>query len=289
MAIRSFLMHYPELKDNIYYFDDESTDGTVELLSKLGVNRISWEKDLKNKYTNYFESGVIERDGQCLMLRCDYIFKSCIKHCQTKYALLLDGDTVTMSDTFLQEYVSNNNVINGVYGYMHTPVDYMEKYGIPRYEDFKVLLESEEIHYTEELGFDYVKHLRFHPYHIFIDMERLGDVSQIYRNLDDLGYMELFKRQYIDVGADLLLHCMQNDLKYSMIYPDEFVHHWTWVSSCIRDIEHMNVLDNKYVINRIVEGLKNKSTLRKVLKRLEVKPRNLIKQLQVKMRTGDYN
>lgn len=290
IAIRSFTLHYPELVDNIYYFDDYSTDDTANVLTELGIHRFSWDVNLKTHFDTLLTNGVISTGGQCQMMRCEFIFKSILKHCTSQYCLVLDGDTVTLRNGFIEEYIRNGNAVNGVYGFMHTDVRGLKTLpDNPRHNEFSILKESDEVVHSKDLDYSFIKHLRFHPYHIFVDMHQLKNADWLFNNLYSNDYANLFKDQMIDVGSDLLLHCMNNELPYSLAKEDTAIHHWIWVSSSIRDINYSCIFTKEYVVGRLVKGMKNKPSLRKVLDKLEVKPHKLFKALTIKVRTSEYN
>lgn len=289
VAIRSFLLYYPELRDRVYYFDDESTDGTIELLDDLGVNRITWNPIFKTQFDVLFNTGKISTGGHSQMMRCEYIFKNLLSECKTRYALILDGDTATLNGEFLSNYITNGNTVNSVKGHMHTPVHLMTTHTIKSYERYSQLLFDDTVYDGGKLGYAYKKHARFHPYHVFIDMKTIGDITGLYSNLVDEDYLQLFRHQFIDVGADLQLHCIENDLPYAILEEDTFVHHWTWVSSSIRDINNSCMFSDEYVINRIVNSIKYNKNLQDTLSLIGVKPHTLFKAIKSKIRTSNYN
>ena len=58
LAIESFLLLNPDMRKNIVYFDDESTDGTKEELESRGIRVITWLPEIieeRNKYDKEVE------------------------------------------------------------------------------------------------------------------------------------------------------------------------------------------------------------------------------------------
>ena len=83
LAIMSFLRHHPDLRENIVVFDDESTDGTKEMLERIGVRRTSWMNE------EYINSPIRRKN---ITVRVNMITTELIEQCQTKYLLNFDGD-----------------------------------------------------------------------------------------------------------------------------------------------------------------------------------------------------
>lgn len=93
LGIESFLHFNPEMRGNVVYFDDASTDGSREALEKRGIKVLSWiPEDLKRLKDAGQESN--------LDLRVSLIYGSIVKRTETKYLLLIDGDAAFMSNDF---------------------------------------------------------------------------------------------------------------------------------------------------------------------------------------------
>lgn len=289
VAIRSFLSVYPNLKEQIYYFDDESTDETVELLNELGIKRVTWDTEIKSLYNQYFSDGTISNLGQSQMLRCEFILKSILKQCNTKYLLNLDGDTVTLKSGFIEEYLNSDYIVYGAEGHIHTP------YPLPTHKlndtynnkFSKLRLDSEPVT-TSTVQYTHIRHARVHPYFFFADRETLLSNLNIMNNLRDKEYIALFNNDIIDVGADILLTCMNNNLRYKL-FNGKAIYHWTWVSSSIRDKNFTCSKTNEQIIDGYLSNLTVNKELREKLKELGVKPRELLHFLKLKIRTEDYN
>jgi accessory colonization factor AcfC len=63
--MESLLYFYPDIKNNIVVFDDDSNDGTKEWLENNNINRITWKyfdyEDIKKLYEPYQSNSSIYR------------------------------------------------------------------------------------------------------------------------------------------------------------------------------------------------------------------------------------
>lgn len=220
IAIESFMYHYPELKDSIYYFDDNSNDNTAEILSELGVQRITWSKFGHSDELN-------------LVHRCDLVFKEILLHCETTYQLILDGDTITTSRNLLKlhELNPNTNIVNLYVTDFHNLSNTIE---IPRqlarnYIEVG-LLECENNKY---------RYARMSPAVILLNHTALGSYKEIIQT-PDKNYLALLNGTTGDVASDLTMYILQNEIPYLNIYTkdskyDSGITHLGWVSSSFAD------------------------------------------------------
>lgn len=287
VAIRSFLLQYPELKNNVVYFDDYSTDSTYELLESLGVKSMGWDTELKELFDNYMNDELIVTKGQSQMLRCEFILKSILKQNTSKYIVILDGDTVTMKRGFVEELMSSSHALIAKDGFMTCRTEHLTS-NLRGFEKYRQLIEDLSPVFDEDLNYSYVKLSRAHPYHLCINTELLGNVEDFVLNLYDRDYINLFGIDCIDVGCDILESVRSHSLSYAISNVND-VHHWTWVSSSIRDSEHSCTLNNQYVLNRVSMAVVDNPLLREILKELDIKPSTLFKHHKKYIRTGVYN
>ncbi|MFW6007659.1 MAG: glycosyltransferase family A protein [archaeon] len=99
LAIKSFLYFYPDLKDNIIVFDDNSIDGTREWLKEQNIKIITW-----SDYTEKFRN-IKHRIKGSWNFRISMLINEIILQTNTKYLCILDGDIV-----FLQNKIFKNSI-----------------------------------------------------------------------------------------------------------------------------------------------------------------------------------
>ena len=204
LAINSLLHFHPEYKNKIIVFDDNSNDGTKEWLDKSGIRRITWSKEYD--LSNTSETGY----------RVSCIYKEIFDQCKTRYLMINDGDIV-------------------FYGKIkHNYADLIQEY--PLLFD---IIEIPNGMPSSSKKFKYKKYLyngeyftRSYPCHMIFDMEYLRK-NNIYE-FDDIT--EDWKKdcQILDLGADFLYKVYLNELKYKIIYFDDYIYHFGFVSSIER-------------------------------------------------------
>ena len=101
-AIESFLYNYPQLRNNIVYFDDESTDGTKEELESRKIKVISW----KYKKSEY-EKLVNKFNNENISVRINAMIQDIALQTNTKYLLLCDGDTFFSASNSIDSFISD--------------------------------------------------------------------------------------------------------------------------------------------------------------------------------------
>lgn len=284
VAVKSFLFQYPELKYNIFYLDDFSTDDTKSVLSALGVNVISWDKELKSQFDYQYENGWYTSGIHSLINRCDFIFKSILKQANTRYVLIQDGDTVTLGRGFLEEYIKSGNVISNLLDASAADIRLVNAFkSNPLYKDYEPFIHDSN--YAE--GF--IEFHRFHPYHLFIDMEALGDFSVLINNLYDRNYIELNGGAVIDVGSDLYKFAVDNNFKFQKYNYNNLIYHWSWISSIMRDVRRdcsSSGIDRQKVITN---AIKDNKDLLSVIRHCGYNPSDLLRHLVINMRNSEYN
>ncbi|MFW6008770.1 MAG: glycosyltransferase family 2 protein [archaeon] len=113
LAIESFLYFYPNLKDNIIVFDDNSTDGTREWLEEKSIKTITWSNYTKH----YFEGSkkiAKKNNKDNSATKISLIFKEIMYQTKTKYLLLCDGDVIFINNGFVEYFyniVKDYNII----------------------------------------------------------------------------------------------------------------------------------------------------------------------------------
>lgn len=226
-AVASFLNNYPELRHNVFYFDDYSNDLTRDYMIELGVNILEWDEDYMQEYQDTCKEQNILNEGTRLMLRCDYIFKQLLKHCSNRYQLILDVDTVTLMRGFIEDFTESSLVIETAECYMDIPTD-TGKLGT--YENIltSVVLSS----LGSRVGRDNML-TKIAPYYLLLDRSKFVETQELIDNLKNTEYIQLYKSGYLDVGADVLLKCILSGYDYNLRL-ELPIHHWGWISSSAR-------------------------------------------------------
>ncbi|MFW6007924.1 MAG: glycosyltransferase, partial [archaeon] len=94
---------YPNLKDNIIVFDDNSTDGTKEWLEQKHIKMITW------KYYKHLLSKDIPGKNLNHTKRISLMNSEIMIQTNTKYLLINDSDVVFLRSGFIEQYL---NLVN---------------------------------------------------------------------------------------------------------------------------------------------------------------------------------
>ncbi len=102
LQIYSFLTFYPDLKDNIVVFDDDSTDGTREWLESENINIIGWDcyKERINTLLDVEKSGTLHKS----CVSHSFMIKELMRQITTKYLFVIDQDLITLSPGWLEKF-----------------------------------------------------------------------------------------------------------------------------------------------------------------------------------------
>lgn len=104
LSIDSLLKIYPQMKSQIIYFDDCSTDGTREELRSRGIKVISWDASLLCQYNHLITKNQNWSITQRLSVRVAFIIENIVRQTETDYLLLNDGDVIFLRAGFLEEF-----------------------------------------------------------------------------------------------------------------------------------------------------------------------------------------
>ena len=102
-------------KEQIYYFDDFSTDGSKEEIEGRGFKVITWDKLL---YRNFRHSSL----AKDLCVRVDQIVLCVMKQINSKYLCMLDGDTAYSGDavSYMLSKALEDEVMPDIFGIKRT-------------------------------------------------------------------------------------------------------------------------------------------------------------------------
>jgi glycosyltransferase involved in cell wall biosynthesis len=287
LAIESFLHHYSEYKDNIYFFDDCSTDKTQEYIKELGIKCITWDSQLKDQFNTYYENNYFASAGASSVMRCEFIFKNILMHANTKYIIILDGDTITLKRGFIENLLQDKIGLYMTDTPMHCNYNnYLNNHiGVQLYRDCIKSTKPSILRSTQE---EVIYIHKASPYFICMNTTLTGDLKYLIDNLYNKDYVAAMDGSCIDVGTDLYAHMIRNDIPVE-IFKDTYIHHWFWISSGIRDSEHGCCLSNDFLLIRLKDNLAKSKPALKTMKTLGYKPSEFIKFYKDHLRTEDYN
>lgn len=256
LAVKSFIYFYPELKDNIIYFDDESTDGTQGELEKLGVRVITWN----NHYTKVMEevykhSGMIENS-----IRASLSNIIITENCKTKYLCMFDGDVIFKRRGII-EHLFNKKTEESV--------------GCFEIERFIGVMDNEtRVKIKKEIMEDLVKYTkleiieksiranRFYMYSCLIDIENIHKYD-IKVDYDEMDFLINLNGNFYDTGSGFFIEAEKRGINYDKITYHSclrYLNHFHWGSSLMMDIEVYDVDSKKYssVCGNLVLSLEDK-------------------------------
>ena len=208
-AIKSFLLFYPEYKDSIIYFDDDSTDNSVKEVEKLGVKVITWTEEYRQKASeiNKTLKSIYGNTLEKVFVTYVSLRVCCIYHCimaqlNTKYMLLLDGDIVILKQGLLEDF--SEKILEGC-----------------RYVGIEDLTEISDLdnEYQGNYYKDYVFNLedgrlvnhRISTFCCLFDIEYLKSINATIDRLDERNIIAC-TGGLVDVGTDFYYFLKENNI-----------------------------------------------------------------------------
>jgi len=185
LTIESFLLLNPQLRKNVVYFDDESTDGTKEELESRGIRVITWLPDIKEEFlrlTKEFDSKeYLVKDY--LPFRVSAINNCIYKQVKTDYLFLSDGDVVFLQNVFSDEVDKMIETKSTIVGFMQESIAAYLEGGLNK-------LETEYLNQLNTLGLISIRN---------VEGVRAAVAKRIYLNLVLMNIKELKNRGiYLD-------------------------------------------------------------------------------------------
>lgn len=282
LAIKSFLHFYPNMVNNIVYFDDLSTDGTKEELESMGIRVITWSSDLKNQFDKLMEENIFDTGIHSLIVRCDFIVKDILRQCKTRFIFVSDGDVLFLNGGFLENYIQNCTGVGSVVVETCKGATHNLRVNNKFYDSYVKLAKFEN---------DTVRFKRIHLLHSLLDLYNL-DINYHINNLFDTDYIKFLDGKLADVGSDILEYCNANSIDYYSIPQDyEFsnILHWGWVSSSCRDVYRDCTNSSKDFKGMILHIVRHHPKVMNLLELLNVRPIHLLRCIEYKARKSDYN
>ena len=272
-------MHYPSLRDNIIYFDDTSTDGTREELEKREIRVVTWSSESAFERDKMLNSLKIINNVGYISARVSFIISEIINNTTTDKLLILDGDTVTLSDKLLGDYYKElefSNIVslityNGALELEIANKDFdsikpMHEY----YQRFRYFdKDSNEVFYP-----------RIHFLTTFLNLTSLKS-KNIRGDRLEYSYLECMNGYIVDTGTDLYHQLMDNNIKPLRINDiSKYIYHWTWVSSSTRVSESSSTDMFSQSIQNILSEC-NSDKLKCILDKVNITPLQLTRQLRL--------
>lgn len=273
LAIESFLLHYPDLRSNILYFDDESTDGTAEALENRCIKVVTWDSDMLNSYQK-FSKLKLPNDNKVgyVSARVSYIMNQLMRMCSTKYLLILDGDVVITSDGLLELMLDEleDNIL----------VCQASNTGKGIECPLNLSKELEEYYMRYVNVFDEAYHSpRIYFLCCLLNMQQIKDL-EIYGDRLDYAHLICMSGNIVDTGTDFYHRLMDTNTKFSFINFEirDYLYHWGWLSSSMREVTGVSE-DHRLSIQELMYKTDN-TILSDIMKSVSINKRDLTKHLR---------
>jgi hypothetical protein len=242
LAIESFLYFYPDFKNNVLVFDDNSNDGTREWLDENNIKWITWNRykkmyeDEDNLAINTYTNGHIDT-----CLKCVLIVNELMEEANTKYIFVNDGDVCFLKDGILENYynlIQEHKIIAPACAYPNILFSKPENEIHESLKKYKIL-------YNKDWPSTY-KFVRISPHHMFFDLEYFKSLGIKFDDLTNPEYYRYYGT-YFDNGHDFYYNILVNNIPHLLLpYDLDYFLHFSWISSCVNNVENSN---DKYTIN----------------------------------------
>ncbi|MFW6007910.1 MAG: glycosyltransferase [archaeon] len=196
LAIKSFLHFYPELKNNIIVFDDDSVDGSVDWLKKENITILSPSKNIKFKHSHGTRVGLV--------------VNNLLNQIQSKYLFISDSDVAFKQKDFLLNYMGN---IDKYKVFARKIIQKISKRELKeKYEEYKILVNQED--YEKSELDNRINIPRIPQYHIFCDLEYLKQYNIHY-------HIKRFNDNRFDNGHEFLYQLIKNNISHKVISKED--------------------------------------------------------------------
>ncbi len=244
LAIESFLLHNPQLRKNVVFFDDESTDGTREELEARGIKIITWLPQIKKKFDE-FEKATLGTYHviSCLPQRCSFINYCAAMQIKTRYLFISDGDIVYFNNFFLHcvdKFAQSNCLIAGSTASIPIDID------MSVIEYLEVLDKGGFLIKTEK-GFERVK---IYPNQMLLDIKELKNRGIMFDNINAI-------HPYDDTGHDFYRQLIQHQIPHIEVIDFDEIHgvnNWFMHLYNLASLRRINNINYK---NNMVNTVRN--------------------------------
>lgn len=290
LAIESFLLHYPEMRDNVVFFDDKSTDRTVDDLQRRGIKVITWTEKWYNEYMNLKDSNYFDSTTQIMSSRVCFIMREIMEQVETKYLLMSDGDVVFKKGGFIEGYIDEFNNTDhkiifheehSIYpGLVMSSLDGINDKQLEYYRRYESLyLGNPDPNFNKsELDSGVYSSMRVHLLHTIMDLDYFKSIDM----LGDRLIKDTFDLMYgglVDTGTDFYHQIMDRGVPFGVI-SNEFVFgdlvHWGWISSSNRDVDKKNLNSRRNQFKEI-ESVINTPEMKDILRRTDINPMKIMR------------
>lgn len=279
LATESFLKFYPQMRENVVYFDDDSTDGTREELEKRGIKVITWSDEIRSGFQKLLDERFFDDFTQTVSSRVCFIMTDIMKQVNTKYLLMNDGDVVFKKGGFLEGYFEKFKEGNKIVGHKEFPL--FDKYELDNLKDKKrfeyytrFVIQSPEV--PSKLASP-----RVHLLHTMIDLDYFKEINILGDDLTPEN-IEMMYGGIVDTGTDFYHKVVDNNIPAYWI-PTEYVYkillHWGWLSSANRDSDYLNANSVRNHIQEM-EDILYKHGIQKLARELGIHPMKLIQSFK---------
>lgn len=270
LAIASLIRYVPELKSNIVYFDDTSTDGSREFLESKGVKVITWNNYAKyTDFKEWYESTFSEEltSIPAFSPRNALICREMVERCTTKYCLINDGDVIYLSDYAIKQALDafeNGNLIYSVVDVTICNFSRTKDKIIKYCKGFKYAENMVNYSCKEDLYKDF-ESSRCRLFFTAFDLDTLRKVGRwdLTHDGTDNNTLAMINGDVTDGGGDLYYKLIRSSIKYKTekydnLFADELIH-IAWASTSTRkssgNTGFLVTEDNKSTIVHRLAGL----------------------------------
>jgi GT2 family glycosyltransferase len=212
LHLYSFLEFYPELKESIVIFDDNSNDPALrEWIDKEGFKRITWKNP--DNYISNFEKWVSFTGDHNMSYRNSYMISEIMKeHVNTKYMMINDNDILFLKPGFLEKYDKlleegyKAIAVWDHYNYnwflkMNLKSEMLIKYFLGKYSEF-FDIKSETM-------------CRLHWCHGLLDLEYFKEQNLFFDNVKDPVFRRLILNKCLgETGTDFFYEIVKRGIPY---------------------------------------------------------------------------
>ncbi len=235
LAVESFLLLYPDMRKNIVWFDDESTDGTKDELEKRGIKVITWSESAKKAFADMAGTGIFTDHTQKLSTRVCYIMRDIMEQVETKYIMFNDGDVAFKKGGFLEEYfecIKQGYKIVADKEFSNYPAFHHDRIKNCKKFDYYCRF-VQDSPYNE----GYFVSPRVHLLHTFMDLEYFKSINLLGDALEP-EVIEVMMGGLVDTGTDFYHKIVDLNIPAKWIDSSkvlDIITHWGWLSSANRD------------------------------------------------------
>src|SRR4030042_3035278 len=209
LAIHSFLEFYPQYRESIKVFDDESDIRIEEWLNEEKIERITW----KNKsFVSSFSSYTKIYPARSTSLRNSLMITEILSnHVSTKYVMINDNDIVFLKPGFMEDY---EELVSAGYKAIAPLEEY--SYGWEVCSRLSPpLMENYLGKYFKLYNHEKKSMRRLHWCHGLMDFEYFRDMGIIFDGQVDRRFIWLvLQGSIVETGTEFFYKILENKIPY---------------------------------------------------------------------------